>query len=164
MIIILQVYDDGATPRTESATATITITDENDNPPVFTNTPYSFNVDENVANDTIVDTVTATDADIGSNAVIMFELVTTEIGTQDHFYVETNTGIIRANTDDLDREAVAAYRLVIRAYDQGTPMLYADVDVDITINDLNDESPLLDQNDYSTNIQENSAVSVDIFL
>ena len=64
----IEARDQGSpSPLTGTTTATVTITDVNDNVPVFTNTPFSFSVDENAANDTVVGTVTAVDYDTGKN-------------------------------------------------------------------------------------------------
>ena len=62
---MIEARDQGTPSLTGTTTATVTITDVNDNAPVFMNTPYMFTVDEHVANDTVVGTVTAVDYDIG---------------------------------------------------------------------------------------------------
>ena len=63
--MVVEARDQGSPSLTGTTTATVTLTDVNDNAPVFTNTPFSFTVDENAANDTEVGTVTAVDYDTG---------------------------------------------------------------------------------------------------
>ena len=64
--LIIEARDKGSAQLTGTTTATVTVTDINDNAPIFTNTPFSFAVDENSANDTEVGAVTAVDYDTGN--------------------------------------------------------------------------------------------------
>ena len=153
----LQVTDQGTPPDSATVTATLTITDVNDNPPVFAGVFY-LSVAENVPNNTLVGTITASDADTGTNAVVYYSLLATSVGTQDYFWVETDTGNVYANTDLLDRESVDSYLLVVRAQNNGSPLLYDDTEVNVTITDVNDIIPLLSSNSYTVNLFENSPV------
>lgn len=64
---MIEARDQGTPALTGTTTATVTITDVNDNAPLFTNTPFAFTVDEHAANDTVVGTVTAVDYDTGEH-------------------------------------------------------------------------------------------------
>ena len=50
----------------------VTVLDDNDHPPVFTRSNYEFQVAENVDIGHLVGTVTASDKDEGTNAMISF--------------------------------------------------------------------------------------------
>ena len=63
--LVIEARDQGTPALTGTTTATVTVTDVNDNAPLFTNAPFAFTVDEHAANDTVVGTVTAVDYDIG---------------------------------------------------------------------------------------------------
>ena len=58
----------------------------------------------------------------------------------------------------LDRETLANYKLVIRASDQGTPVLSPSKIVTIKILDVNDNSPIFTKLPYSGEIAEDAAV------
>lgn len=49
--------------------------DINDHPPIFTKSNYTFNVFENVTTGYIVGTVSASDQDEGSNAVVTYRIL-----------------------------------------------------------------------------------------
>ena len=49
MQLVIQARDGGSPAMTSSVTVTVTITDENDNSPMFQNTPYQAGVRENSA-------------------------------------------------------------------------------------------------------------------
>ena len=55
----------GATPLSSSCEVTITLTDINDNSPVFRQSKYSVNVSEELAVGTVLITITADDRDQG---------------------------------------------------------------------------------------------------
>ena len=116
----------------------IIITDTNDNPPVFDQPPDPVLVPEKTASGVIVLTLNATDADIGSNAEITYSIP--ESGTP--FFIQTNTGklLVQGN---LDREAVDSYQLVVRAVDNGSPQRSAEITLNITITDLNDNPAVI---------------------
>ena len=58
----------------------------------------------------------------------------------------------------LDRETLANYKLVIRASDQGTPVLSSSKIVTIKILDVNENSPIFTKLPYSGEIAEDAAV------
>ena len=74
--MVVEARDQGSPSLTGTTTATVTLTDVNDNAPVFTNTPFSFTVDENAANDTEVGTVTAVDYDTGKRLFKIVKIIT----------------------------------------------------------------------------------------
>ncbi|KAL1139416.1 hypothetical protein AAG570_006400 [Ranatra chinensis] len=67
--------DNGSPPATATALLTVTVTDANDNDPVFGRDSYQFTVEENLNRGATVGTVLATDADLDNNAAIRYALI-----------------------------------------------------------------------------------------
>ena len=66
---------DGGTPSlSASCLVTVTVTDINDNRPIFSSSSYTFNISESVGEGGIVGTVQVSDRDDGIAANITFSL------------------------------------------------------------------------------------------
>ena len=101
-----------------SATVVLTLTDRNDNNPVFSSTSLMAAVSEAATVGTEVTTVVASDADVGFNSEHIYVIVD---GNNDRkFTLDPDTGVVRV-ADGLDRESVHEYTLVISATDKGFP-------------------------------------------
>ena len=96
----------------------IRIGDLNDNDPVFNQSVYSTNIEENIIGTKQVTKVLATDADQGSNGEVWYQITSGNIGGV--FSVDNKTGDVFA-VKALDREKVSRYSLAIKAEDKGTP-------------------------------------------
>lgn len=157
------VVDGGLVFRSVITTATVTIGDVNDNPPVFQPAPkttYTFNVTEQAPINTTVGRVNATDADTGTNGAVTYQIAYFLVGGS-HFSVKGNTGVISTKAS-LDREVQDTYVFVVRAYDGGTNTLSATATVTITIDDFNDNVPFFSKSLYTGNVLENSPVGTSI--
>lgn len=84
------------------------VTDTNDNPPVFKESAYSFDVPENAARGAIIGTVAATDLDSGSNAQLTYTVISD--WANDVFSLNTQTGVFTL-TARLDYEEVNLFIL-----------------------------------------------------
>ncbi|XP_023933499.1 protocadherin Fat 4 [Lingula anatina] len=125
-----------------------TITDINDNPPVFTSQTYEGHVDENRTSAEVQFQmpINAPDKDIGSNALIYYKLLN---GT-DVFQIDNTTGKLYTS-GKLDREETGFYIVMISASD-GT---YNDTaTVNITLDDVNDNAPEFSETNYTFNVSE----------
>ena len=161
--LVILVADNGSpTARSASVTATLTISDVNDNDPVFAGTPYAFSVAENSVVGVLVGTVAATDADTGLNANLVYSVQNFWSGDSTHFVLDAATGELDTAVTTLDRETLDTYIIWCRVNDQGTPQRYADVNVTITITDINDNPPIFSATTYSGSVAENSAVGTSI--
>ncbi|XP_037925112.1 cadherin-related tumor suppressor [Hermetia illucens] len=140
--------------RFDTAELTIIITDINDNPPTFLDSPYLAYVMENVIppNEGYVITVTAYDAD------------TPPFNSQVRYFLkEDETHLFRINASSgeiflqraLDREVQAEYMLTLVAMDTGSPPLNGFGTVRVVVQDVNDHSPEFSRQSYFTSIQEN---------
>lgn len=89
--LIITAQDRGTPSRQGFCNITITVEDENDNDPRFSQSRYTATLPEDVLPDTVVLTVQATDADRGSNAKITYSLSNE---TQWLFKIDNETGVI----------------------------------------------------------------------
>ena len=148
---------DGGSPSLSSTTKmNITVTDINDNKPLFGQSSYSFTVAEgNALNDEVGSLGPATDKDKGLNAQIVYKIVSGNAGGAFEFQ---STGKLIAKVQ-LDRENIPAYDLVIEAKDKGVSPLYTRVPVKVVVVDRNDNTPDFSQKPYNCQISENSAAN-----
>ena len=150
--VVVEVRDLGRPPLSSTALLTIFVTDENDHPPVLSNTTY-FNlaVENSTVGSVVIDFISATDDDSGQNAEIRFNL--TGEGSQ-NFMINPVTGVISI-AQSLDREQQPVYRLTVIAYDLGIPTLTDTAVVTIEVIDINDNPPVFNQSEYSVVVTEN---------
>ena len=151
---------DGGTPLLNStATVTITLWDENNYPPVFSQTNYSSSILEDIPAGSIALTVSATDADSGLNALVGFSINSSTPAWD--FVINSTTGII-TTLKPLDRESIQFYNLSLVVMDHGIPPLYVAASVMITVLDVNDNPPAFVGTPYVVNITENALPSTPI--
>ena len=130
----------------------IVVTDFNDHAPVFRDTiRTSISIFENRTNDEIIETVNATDDDIGINAVIRYTLADRTYAKT--FEIDQQTGDIRVKTlepscledtfsEVIDFERQNRYDLTVLAYDLGSPRHIVNKTIEITILNVNEHRPL----------------------
>ncbi|XP_015176207.1 PREDICTED: protein dachsous [Polistes dominula] len=128
--------DNGSPAATASASVLVSVLDDNDNEPRFEKDFYAFDLLENLPSDTIVGSVSATDSDLGKNALLRYAIVQ----ANSSFSVDPDTGEITTR-EPLDRERKGSHELVLEARDQGTPSRAARVSLKVTVLDVNDNSP-----------------------
>ncbi|XP_031561240.1 protein dachsous-like [Actinia tenebrosa] len=150
--LTVSASDSGSPKKNSSTSVSITVIDENDNAPVFTNQNASFSVEENVPRDTLVGVVTATDADVGSNSQIVYSIIK---GAQNVLAINPSTGVITV-MGRIDRETMATYPLTIRASDRGSPVLFSDKKFTVRVDDVNDNAPAFEKSIYRVNIREDA--------
>ena len=133
--------------RTSSASLTISILPYNNYRPVFIGAPYSTAVPENTPVGTPVYTVNASDADLPPYNTITFTILSgNDLGT---FSIDARSGVVYVN-GTLDREQQASYILQIRSQNvliandtSGSQALSSDTTLSITVQDVNDNYPIL---------------------
>lgn len=123
--------------RSSSQTFEVNVLDINDNSPIFTNVPYSVTVAEDRTNGYVFFQVTASDADIGINKELEFSLDDYFNGT---FAINGSSGEISV-TGTLHRVTQEEYVLVVSVKDGGTPSLNSTTTLNITVDEVNDNSP-----------------------
>ncbi|XP_063532868.1 cadherin-related tumor suppressor [Cydia strobilella] len=149
--------DDGM--QFTDVTVIVQVTDSNDNPPVFKESAYSFDMLENAARGSIVGTVAAYDLDAGPNAQLTYTLISD--WANDVFSLNPQTGVFTL-TARLDYEETQHYILVTQAVDNGRPSLSGTVTVYINVVDLNDNAPVFDPMSFSNEIPEDVHVGTSV--
>ncbi|KAL2082877.1 hypothetical protein ACEWY4_020650 [Coilia grayii] len=134
----LQLVAEDVGGLSSSVPLSITILDVNDNPPVFSPASFTVRLPENSPTGVVVTQLSASDADAGANAWLLYRL---ESGAQDRFVVDALSGAVLVGNASLDREERASYRLIVMATDRGTPPLSATATLTVLLDDVNDSRP-----------------------
>ncbi|XP_019507230.1 PREDICTED: cadherin EGF LAG seven-pass G-type receptor 1 [Hipposideros armiger] len=153
--LLVEANDQGRNPGPLSATATVRIVveDENDNYPQFSEKRYVVQVPEDVAVNTPVLRVQATDRDQGQNAAIHYSIVSGNLKGQ--FYLHSLSGSLDV-INPLDFEAIREYTLRIKAQDGGRPPLINSSGlVSVQVLDVNDNAPIFVSSPFQAAVLEN---------
>lgn len=132
--------DRGVEQRKTSATATITITDINDQIPQFVKKVYKVRMSENQKSGPVV-TVSATDRDIDENARLSYFL---EEKDRMYFSVEDippNAGVLTVYRE-IDYEQIKFFNLTVYVKDNEPTGKHVDkAFIEVTVEDYNDNAP-----------------------
>ncbi|KAM6063907.1 LOW QUALITY PROTEIN: B-cadherin-like [Theristicus caerulescens] len=149
-------------PVEEPMEIIVTVTDQNDNKPQFTQEVFRGSVPEGALPGTSVMQVTATDADDAVetyNGVIAYSILSQE-PREPHphmFTVNRATGTLSVIASGLDRERVREYTLTVQAADLDGEGLTTTALAVIEIVDINDNAPEFDLKTYEVAVPENEA-------
>ena len=160
--LIVEANDQGKDPGPRSATATVNISveDENDNYPQFSKKRYIVQVPENVAVNTKIIQVEATDKDEGNNAKVHYSIISGNIKGQ--FYIHSPTGVIDV-INPLDYEMIREYNLRIKAQDGGRPPLINGTGmVAVQVVDVNDNAPMFVSTPFQATVLENVPIGYSV--
>ena len=159
-IIFVVATDNGnETSRETAVEVEFTILDINDENPMFNKTLYeAFWEEEITAIETNLVNVSAYDIDIGVNSEISYSIMPGRDSS--HFSINSSTGKIFLS-NNFDREMQDFFSVTIIATDAGTPPLTGDVNVSITVLDINDNHPVFSQSNYSAVLLEDTAVGTE---
>ncbi|XP_049326854.1 neural-cadherin [Astyanax mexicanus] len=135
-------------PNSDTAYVRIFISDVNDNKPVFSQTLYEVDVDEDADVGSTILTVSANDEDEGANAKLRYQITSGNTGGV--FDVEPEVGTIFI-AQPLDYEQTKRYKLHILASD-GKWEDYTAVVVNVV--NKNDEAPVFSVNEYYGSVTE----------
>ncbi|XP_076148218.1 protocadherin-18b [Alosa pseudoharengus] len=135
----------------------VEVLDINDNSPQFARAIIPIEISESVPMGTRIPLDSATDPDVGENALHTYSL------TPNNFFkidIRTRTDGARyaelVVVRDLDREVQSSYQLQLTASDSGIPPRTGTTLLKISISDSNDNSPAFDEQAYVVNLFENS--------
>ncbi|KAM6161028.1 LOW QUALITY PROTEIN: cadherin EGF LAG seven-pass G-type receptor 3-like [Erethizon dorsatum] len=154
--LVVEASDQGQEPGPRSATVRvhITVLDENDNAPQFSEKRYVAQVHEDVRPHTVVLRVTATDRDKDSNGLVHYNIISGN--SRGHFAIDSLTGEIQV-VAPLDFEAEREYALRIRAQDSGRPPLSNNTGLaSIQVVDINDHTPIFVSTPFQVSVLENA--------
>uniref|UniRef100_A0A8C8D4R5 Cadherin, EGF LAG seven-pass G-type receptor 2 n=1 Tax=Oncorhynchus tshawytscha TaxID=74940 RepID=A0A8C8D4R5_ONCTS len=161
-MLLVEANDQGRDPAPRSATATvhIIVEDDNDNAPQFSEKRYVVQVPEDMAPNTEILQVIATDQDRGSNAMVHFSIMSGN--TRGQFYIDAQTGKMDL-VSQLDYEANKEYTIRIRAQDGGRPPL-SNISglVTVQVLDVNDNTPIFVSTPFQATVLENVPVGYSI--
>ncbi|XP_062416660.1 protocadherin alpha-8-like isoform X13 [Pungitius pungitius] len=154
--LILTAMDGGTPLKSANINLTITVLDINDNRPNFSKEVYSVILQENVALETIVIKVEATDVDEGANGEVVYSFggdIYSKV--LELFSLDKDTGEIRVK-GRIDYEKADVYKLDVQASDRGQPPTTTDCSVIIKIQDVNDNEPEIEVTSISSLVPEDS--------
>uniref|UniRef100_A0A9J7XP70 Protocadherin-16 n=1 Tax=Cyprinus carpio carpio TaxID=630221 RepID=A0A9J7XP70_CYPCA len=136
LLTVLATSGSGQMGKTGSATVRVSVTDENDNSPRFSQERVFLAVRENLPAGTGFGRVSATDRDAGLNSRLAYRL----LHMDRYFQINSQTGEISTRAA-LDREQQSSYQLIVVVQDGGTPPRSATGTAHITVLDENDNAP-----------------------
>ncbi|XP_059202755.1 protocadherin gamma-A4-like [Centropristis striata] len=157
--LLLTALDGGSPQRSGTVVIHVTVLDANDNAPVFSQAVYKASLPENSPPDTIVITVSATDADEGLNGDVTYDLSHVSDDDVNVFSIDPKTGQIRV-TGVIDFEDNSYFEIRVEAKDGLGLTSYTKVIIDVT--DINDNAPVIYLKSLSTPIPENVSPGTEV--
>ncbi|XP_076002461.1 protocadherin Fat 3-like isoform X2 [Genypterus blacodes] len=138
----------------------LTVTDVNDNPPIFTLRQYTASIYEDTSTKALLTRIQAIDPDeAGPGRMVVYSLADTAGGS---FSINKASGIVVLERI-LDREVQSVYQITVNASDQGSPVpLFSLVNVTITVLDINDNPPVFERRDQLATVPEDVAVGMEV--
>ncbi|XP_015743999.2 protocadherin alpha-5-like [Python bivittatus] len=137
----------------------VEIKDINDNAPFFPAREQILSIGEFViAAGTRFPLVGASDADIGTNALLTYKL-----NRNDHFILDSGSdedeskSVVLVLKIPLDREESPVHHLILTATDSGEPKLTGVIQLVINVLDVNDNPPVFNQSLYRIKVPENTS-------
>ncbi|XP_042613430.1 protocadherin-9-like isoform X3 [Cyprinus carpio] len=141
-VMKVKVEDGGNPQKSSTAILQVTVTDVNDNRPVFKESQIEVHIPENSPVGTSVVQLQATDADVGANAEIKYMFgAQVSPATRRLFALNSTTGLITVQRP-LDREETAIHKLTVQASDGSSSPARATITINVT--DVNDNAPNID--------------------
>ncbi|XP_057402717.1 protocadherin Fat 4 isoform X2 [Balaenoptera acutorostrata] len=154
IVLNISARDQGVHPKVSYAQLEVTLLDVNDEKPVFTQLEgYDVSVVENAPTGTELLVLGATDGDLGDNGTVRFSLQESETD-QRSFRLHPVSGKL-STISSLDREVQAFYSLLVLATDLGSPPQSSVARINVSLLDINDNSPVFYPVQYFAHIQEN---------
>lgn len=158
----VEASDQGKDPGPRSATVKvfITVLDENDNVPQFSEKRYVVAVKEDVRPHSEILRVSATDRDKDSNAAVHYNIISGN--SRGQFSIDSVTGEIQV-VAPLDFESEREYTLRVRAQDNGRPPLSNNTGiVSVQVTDVNDNPPIFVSTPFQASVLESAPVGSSI--
>lgn len=163
----------------------IDIEDVNDNPPEFESTTVRISVPENVELGTPLYAANARDKDSGKSGIVRYRLTAIDGGSNRDGSSTTSTSsssstIVSGSTNPnlftidsqsghltllrhLDYESAQRHTLIVTATDMGEPSLQANLTILVEVQDVNDNPPVFEQNEYSVNVLESMPINSQVW-
>ncbi|XP_031427767.2 protocadherin beta-16-like isoform X42 [Clupea harengus] len=164
--VTITATDEGSPPLSFFKTIHLSVSDVNDNPPLFEEQSYSAYVTENNKPGSSVCSVTARDPDWRQNGTVFYSLLPSEVNgvpVSSYLSINGDTGVIHA-VRPFDYEQFRSFKVQVVARDNGSPPLSSNVTVSVFITDENDNSPQIlyptpEGNSFMTEMVPKAALS-----
>ncbi|EGD82245.1 FAT3 protein [Salpingoeca rosetta] len=150
--------DTGTPPLSTQITLVLTLRDVNDNRPKFASKAYEAELSELKQPGYEIIQVSATDADLGSNAVVHYALRPLDGATSESLFTIDDTGLVVLN-GTLNSTLVPQHHVELLAYDEGTPPLMGTANLTISVlkGVPNKDAPTFTASPYIFQVEENAA-------
>ncbi|KAM9356706.1 protocadherin beta-16-like [Symphorus nematophorus] len=153
LFLTLTALDGGEPQLSGTMRIEISVLDVNDNAPVFTQEVYKITVLETAPKGTILCTVSAVDADQGSNGKVSYSITNTLDDVPALFQIDEDNGVV-ALSGNLDYEKAQHYEIHVQASDDGGLTDSCKIIVEVT--DTNDNHPSINIMSKTNSVSENS--------
>uniref|UniRef100_A0A8C5KAA0 Protocadherin gamma subfamily B, 1 n=1 Tax=Jaculus jaculus TaxID=51337 RepID=A0A8C5KAA0_JACJA len=141
--VTITATDQGKPPLSSRKRVTVHIADVNDNAPVFHQASYVVHVPENNPPGASIAQVSASDPDLGPNGQVVYSIIGSDLEPRmlsSYVSVNPDSGAVFAQRA-FDHEQLRSFELTLRARDQGSPALSANVSLRVLVGDRNDNAP-----------------------
>ena len=133
---------------------------KNRRPEFDPNMPKEIYISENIEKGTKITSLKAEDPDHGFDGYVIYSLNSHDIDNRNHYSNEVVFNIDQFSgdlyvIDDLDYEKHSKYKLLVTACDSAKEQLCANHSIVVVIEDVNDNSPLVDN--FAFNVSESSS-------
>uniref|UniRef100_A0A8C2HNH4 Cadherin, EGF LAG seven-pass G-type receptor 3 n=1 Tax=Cyprinus carpio TaxID=7962 RepID=A0A8C2HNH4_CYPCA len=143
-------------PRSATVSVHITVLDENDNVPQFSQKRYVVAVREDVRPHSEILRVSASDQDKDGNAAVHYNIISGN--SRGQFAIDSVTGEIQV-VAPLDFETEREYTLRLRAQDNGRPPLSNNTGiVSVQVTDVNDNPPIFVSTPFQATVLESAPI------
>ena len=145
--LVVTAEDNGTPKRSSDTKVIITVSDINDNSPIFKKPEYTKTISENVGPGSTLIRVTATDADEGTNSKLSYRIYNDFANPAiSKFDIKRETGdIILKQKLDYENPLERSVRITVEASDAGIPPKKGTTFVTINVEDYNDNPPIFRQ-------------------
>ncbi|KAK0144510.1 Protocadherin gamma-C5 [Merluccius polli] len=141
--IEITATDMGSPPLKSMKTIPVSITDVNDNTPIFSQPSYNVYIKENGIAGSILYSISASDLDLGENAKLSYSILDSkvqDVSVSSYVYINSDNGSIYS-MHSFDYEKLKVFQIQVQAKDHGSPSLSSNATVHVFILDQNDNAP-----------------------
>ena len=158
----ISARDGGPNPKWAYTSLKVTILDENDEAPQFSQQHINVSLSESTQPSTLVAMLTAADHDQGTNGSVAYKLhPSVQTNYPNMFALDSLTGQLTIK-NKLDRETISDYEIQVIARDQGVPQQSSTATVFLKVEDINDNNPEFYPKQYFISIADDTAVGSSI--
>ena len=152
LYVLTVTASDSGTPRLSThANLTVSVTDVNDNPPIFVRDNFNLVLSEATKLGAVLLQLEASDNDTGINAELFFALES-EIPATNNFNITENGAIVLIAPLDFETEQMYSLIVSVTNIVPGTDADFANIQVSVT--DFNEFPPVFSEDNYTATVVE----------